>query len=369
MHSALVFHDNTCINRSHSAASPASPACLNPLAPQICSQTCQHNGRCTLPDTCTCEKGWEGYDCSVPQCAQDCLNNGVCVAPDTCLCDQWDTEWFDNRNIPRPLYRKPNGDPQLTGYTGYDCSVPICVQAQTFVYATRNTSSSAYTEKGGRGADGRLNCKTRGNHDVRCYHYDEMIIANIGETFQGGCGFDPLFGHIDSFGDSDVGTGTTGCCTHLGNYSFACRACLNTGTERKTSDNFTCDLTTSGLSILDVGLDLRAVSSVNDAEEVCRDLDPYCKVYRCPNYNHDDDSGQCDIPDQFLLNSDRDGSVRIRECGHTDYQVTYDGEIVRRPHHRRVVPNRTRISGSFLCGVKEWYQGDYIDDAGLNDGE
>lgn len=28
----------------------------------------------------------------------------------------------------RPLHRKPNGDAQQTGWTGYDCSVPICVQ-------------------------------------------------------------------------------------------------------------------------------------------------------------------------------------------------------------------------------------------------
>lgn len=37
---------------------------------------CPNRGNCTLPDTCTCEKGWEGEDCTVPICAQECLNGG-----------------------------------------------------------------------------------------------------------------------------------------------------------------------------------------------------------------------------------------------------------------------------------------------------
>ena len=35
---------------------------------------CPNRGNCTLPDTCTCEKGWEGEDCTIPICAQECLN-------------------------------------------------------------------------------------------------------------------------------------------------------------------------------------------------------------------------------------------------------------------------------------------------------
>lgn len=60
---------------------------------------------------------------------QDCNNGGLCVAPDACKCARWDNAFRDGREAGgRPLYLKPNGDPQRTGWTGYDCSVPICVQ-------------------------------------------------------------------------------------------------------------------------------------------------------------------------------------------------------------------------------------------------
>lgn len=60
---------------------------------------------------------------------QDCNNGGTCVAPDVCKCARWDNAFRDGREAGgRPLFLKPNGDPQQTGWTGYDCSVPICVQ-------------------------------------------------------------------------------------------------------------------------------------------------------------------------------------------------------------------------------------------------
>lgn len=83
-----------------------------------CSQKCLHNGNCTLPNICTCEKGWTGDDCSIPICAQECNNFGKCVAPDTCKCKQWPNHWRDNRiGGGRPIFQKPNGDAQLTGWT------------------------------------------------------------------------------------------------------------------------------------------------------------------------------------------------------------------------------------------------------------
>ena len=83
----------------------------------ICTQVCNHNGNCTLPNVCTCEKGWTGNDCSTPICSQNC-NYGKCIAPDTCQCDQWANEWRDGRlDGGAPLFQKPNGDPQLTGWT------------------------------------------------------------------------------------------------------------------------------------------------------------------------------------------------------------------------------------------------------------
>lgn len=128
------YNNGTCVAPDVCECAPgwSSYDCSVPL----CEQDCMHNGNCTLPNTCTCEKGWDGHDCSVPVCAQDCNNGGVCVAPDTCKCKQFESTWYDGHEIPRPLFQKPNGDPQLTGWTGFDCSVPICVQAEGFLLNT-----------------------------------------------------------------------------------------------------------------------------------------------------------------------------------------------------------------------------------------
>ena len=65
-------------------------------------------------------------------CAQKCYHNGECVAPDTCKCKLWDSTWPSGHTVKRPLFRKPNGDPQKTGWTGFDCATPICTQAEKF---------------------------------------------------------------------------------------------------------------------------------------------------------------------------------------------------------------------------------------------
>ena len=46
-------------------------------------------------------------------------------------------DFVDGRTAARPYYRKPDGNAQETGWTGYDCGVPICVQAK-FVYIAVN---------------------------------------------------------------------------------------------------------------------------------------------------------------------------------------------------------------------------------------
>ena len=137
---------------------------------------CYNNGTCVAPDTCRCADGWSGHDCSVPVCDEPCqhngnctmpgadratsassarvclswmsrhchrrepvlrdgvratrrvhlrvrlggpvlrccqaLHNGECVAPDTCKCKLWDSTWPSGHTVKRPLFRKPNGDPQ-----------------------------------------------------------------------------------------------------------------------------------------------------------------------------------------------------------------------------------------------------------------
>jgi len=89
---------------------------------------CPNNGNCTLPQVCTCEKGWGGPNCTVPLCAQECLNGGECVLPDLCKCEQWPAKLFidgvdvfkNGRNI--PVFQRDDGEQQNTGWTGYDCS-------------------------------------------------------------------------------------------------------------------------------------------------------------------------------------------------------------------------------------------------------
>ena len=125
------YNNGTCIspNICQCAQGWSGYSCSTPK----CAQICQHNGTCTGVNQCTCVTGWSGYNCSTALCAQECNNNGVCSAPDTCKCSQWPNTFVDGRlNGGEPIYRDIDGTPLLTGWTGYDCSVPICVQAEKF---------------------------------------------------------------------------------------------------------------------------------------------------------------------------------------------------------------------------------------------
>lgn len=59
-------------------------------------------GDCTGPNFCTCPTGYTGFDCRIPVCEQSCSNGGWCVAPNSCQCPP--------------------------GYSGVDCSMPVCHQ-------------------------------------------------------------------------------------------------------------------------------------------------------------------------------------------------------------------------------------------------
>jgi hypothetical protein len=136
------YNNGTCIGPNKCRCAPGWTGfdCSIPM----CTQNCQHNGNCTLPDTCTCEKGWTGYACEVPMCAQDCNNGGVCIAPDMCKCRIWPSKFYDGREAGgRPIYRKPNGESQDTGWTGYDCSTPICVQHDKWMLNVKQFSQGA----------------------------------------------------------------------------------------------------------------------------------------------------------------------------------------------------------------------------------
>ncbi|KAL7552581.1 hypothetical protein ACHAWF_015815 [Thalassiosira exigua] len=200
------FNNGTCVAPNECQCSPgwSGHDCTVP----VCEQTCLHGGNCTHPNTCTCERGWSGHDCSIALCAQEC-NNGKCVAPDTCKCDQWENEWRDGRvGGGVPLFQKPNGDPQLTGFMGYDCNTPMCVQAEMFrLNVDASSAKGEIVPLGGHGKDGKLECL-----DARCPEYDRMVTQNDGKSFQSGCGWDVL---------------ETGCCFEVNEDStaFACFRC------------------------------------------------------------------------------------------------------------------------------------------------
>lgn len=175
------YNNGTCVAPDTCLCAPGWSGfdCTIPL----CDQFCHHHGNCTLPNTCTCEKGWTGHDCSIAVCAQNCNNGGECVAPDVCKCVQWDSAWRDGRKEGGwPVFRKPNGDPQNTGWTGYDCATPICVQAERFVLNVESEAAFGYLDLVGHGFQGEAECDT-----VRCPFYDEKVVGNDGRTFQSGC--------------------------------------------------------------------------------------------------------------------------------------------------------------------------------------
>ena len=184
------FNNGTCIgpNKCLCAEGWSGDDCSVPL----CETPCFNEGNCTLPNVCTCEKGWEGPNCETPICAQECNNGGKCVAPDQCECIQWESQWRDGRSGGGvPIFQTHEATPQLTGWTGYDCSTPICVQAERFIH---NINMESYNENevislGGHGKDGKLECNS-----VKCPEYDEILLINNGKSFQTGCGYDPSTG-------------------------------------------------------------------------------------------------------------------------------------------------------------------------------
>ena len=84
-------------------------------------------GSCIGPDVCSCSDGWSGFDCRIPLCRHKqssgrvvgCQNGGICKGKDDCKCIQTlSILWKHHDNVER----------DLTGWSGTDCSMPICVQ-------------------------------------------------------------------------------------------------------------------------------------------------------------------------------------------------------------------------------------------------
>ena len=101
---------------------------------------CYNLGSCISPDKCACIDGYSGPGCRIPLCRHiqrdpssignnvvGCLNNGVCGKKDKCTCSQvasiLESIHPDARDY--PLYPPYMG---VTGFSGSDCSIPVCVQ-------------------------------------------------------------------------------------------------------------------------------------------------------------------------------------------------------------------------------------------------
>lgn len=295
-----------------------------------CNITCNHNGNCTGPNQCTCEKGWKGYDCTIPMCAQECQNGGACVAPDVCKCNQWENVFRDGRvSGGRPLYQDEYGNPMPTGWTGFDCSVPICVQNDGFYL---NVGESKYnTERyvqlggvsfGGHGGDGAMLCTdtgtTSGSMLPRCPKYDYFVTGNDGTSFQSGCGFDPY---------------DTGCCTQSDVNNVECYNC-NDGGRTVSNDTFTCNTVLSGENYQIKDSNLVTKGFVINKQNI-----KICGLYHSPRSHVSYDPEDYGVAQYY-------NDIR---------GVLYSSDNA----HSNLTSNR------FLCNVQQWYQGDYIDDAGL----
>ena len=294
-----------------------------------CSQTCNHHGNCTLPDTCTCEKGWTGADCSIAVCAQECNNFGECVAPDVCKCMQWPNTFRDGAVAGgRPIYRKPNGDPQLTGWTGFDCSTPICSQHKAF---SPNTElPEQYIELGGHGKNGKLQCS-----DVRCQAFQRMVTKNDGKTFQTGCGFDPI---------------DTGCCDRVkyetsDHVLFRCHRCIADAVD-KTAHSIRCT---------NMNIETREYA---DEADVPLSFKTGPLVNLCGrNHNPGGRMGP-------VYKIGKDGKLVVDKTTGNDEYFTSDLAGARAEmSSRNGLSNIT--SDAFLCNRMNWTQGDYIDDANI----
>jgi len=365
------FNNGTCVAPDTCRCAPGWSGfdCSVP----VCPVECKHNGKCVLPGLCHCEMGWSGADCSQPVCAQECMNGGRCVAPDTCQCATWEMEFFDSREVRRPLFRKPESlDPQVTGYTGFDCSVPICVQAEDFVLNIEDFRRNPNTEefpagfvyRGGRGYNNRELCG-----DVRCPQFSDMVLNNLGHTFQAGCGFDPLFGYQPQFADPEAEEVVSqGCCIKNLADTYSCRVCVGTEINEEMNvdrtffrRNSTCDMEGT-LVYLDATYPNMELTindlAITTAVDACEALDPYCTV-------HDSVDS---MPEHFtyIVN----GKRKIRMCGSVDTFVDNKNVERQRPRNQYLesVGMRNKTSNNFLCGLTKWVQGDYIDDGDINTG-
>ena len=115
------------INYANMVQQNADTWIVGPSTPGEGVYACDNAGSCLAPDLCSCTDGYEGFDCNTPLCrhlqpdgtVSSCSNGGICESKDSCDCIRVSSKLVT-------LYpESPSGD---TGWTGSDCTIPICVQ-------------------------------------------------------------------------------------------------------------------------------------------------------------------------------------------------------------------------------------------------
>lgn len=393
-------NNGTCVapNKCECASGWSGYDCTVP----VCAQVCHHHGNCTGPNQCTCERGWSGFDCLVPICAQECQNRGKCVAPDVCQCLQWPSTFRDNRIAGgQPLFRDQYGNSLATGWTGYDCSTPICVQAETFhmnfIYSgqsglkppeqnipihkvgpTQTDVSTlsgdvipGYFRLGGNPHEGvqhpnlqmtpsaatdlkafakLYGCLTsEGNLAPRCPILDYFTSGNLGTSFQTGCGYDPF---------------DTGCCVFSSDGLYI--TCYYCNKEDKVYDEGNHTFYCNG--------EMQELTETVDKASSDNMFDMFREAYFPQNYHL---CGQYHSPRAHnIISIDPTTglpySIAAAELKQ-DYGIAFyyknldplkDSAIY---SSKNFMSNLT--SSRFLCHIFEWIQGDYIDDAGLGNAQ
>ncbi len=110
------------------------------------STTCSGNGYCVATDTCQCQSGYSGEDCSISNCygtwsdaPSVCSGHGACTARDRCECSDGYSGEDCSLNICYGVESNddvvcsgngdcvaPNACECDTGYNGDDCSIVTC---------------------------------------------------------------------------------------------------------------------------------------------------------------------------------------------------------------------------------------------------
>ena len=429
------FNNGTCVapDTCQCAEGWSGFDCTTP----ICPLGCAHNGNCTLPGICSCELGWEGDDCMTATCAQDCVNGGRCVAPDTCQCVQYPMSFYDMAVPAKPPLPEAGGSRHhhrrwgaaihgvhrlrllradlragervgVRGRWRFYRNVEDFARNIKYVLPLSGYQTEGYREGAGHGPSAIASCV-----DVRCPFFDEMVTNNLGQTFQSGCGFDPLFGTQigygnvgggsdggDTFADGDTDE-TIGCCLDVltsAGRKYLCRRCI--GDQIELYNNYTCvmdgDYVVLGSTFTDykrtiLNMALKGIPTCVDADgdgtpdngdpdatpktcaetimdqadalrDACNAMTPFCKV--------EDDPDNADY-EGFIIN-DVDSytqvtTKRFRPCGPTNYVPTPRQELKERPYVIQPQPYRNKTSMDFLCSIRAWTEGDYLDDGDLNE--